>query len=253
MAVKLSAELLGEAFERARADWRRRRPDENFEVAPAQPVAAAFTIAISRERGAGGSEVAREIGKQLGWAVYDRELLERIAEEAGLRAELLRSIDEKRSHWLVELLETFGRASTMSGCAYVRHVAETMLALALHGECVIVGRGGTAVLPPETTLRVRVVAPVEDRVKRLARELGVSEAKAAHDIQKIDADRAAFVKGYFHQDLTDEHHYDLTINTSRMSVEEAAGIVIDALRRRQKGSREANKRERPAASGKTAS
>lgn len=242
MPIKLTSELWAEAFQRARADWRRRRPGEIFEVAPAQPTAAAFTIALSRERGSGGAEVAREIGRQLGWQVYDRELLDRIAEEAGVRTELLSSIDEKRSHWLVELLESFGKASTMSSCAYVRHVVETMLALALHGECVIVGRGSAAVLPPETTLRLRIVAPVADRVKHLARRLGVSEAKAAHDIQKVDAERAAFVKGYFHQEVSDEHHYDLTINTARLSVEQAAGIAVDALRRRQEASEKELKR-----------
>jgi cytidylate kinase len=86
----------------------------------------------------------------------------------------------------------------------------------------------------------------------VAREQGISEAKAAHDIHQTDADRAAFVKGYFHEELTDEHHYDLTINTSRIAVEEAAGIVIDALRRRQAANRAASNREQPEAAGSAA-
>ncbi len=234
--IKPSAELMGEAFERARADWRRRRAGETLEMPPAKTpasVAPAYTIAITRERGAGGSAVAREAARQLGWAVYDRELLDCIAEQSGLRAELLQSIDEKRSHWLVELLESFAGVCAMRGSAYVRHVAETILALAMHGECVIVGRGAAAILPPATTLRVRIVAPVEERVTRLARQLGISEARAAHELQKVDADRAAFVKGYFHQDPADVHHYDLVINTSQFSIDQAAGIVVDAVRRRQ--------------------
>ncbi|MGH7134502.1 MAG: AAA family ATPase, partial [Pirellulales bacterium] len=161
MSIKTSAELTtqalertlkAETFERAREQWRRE---------PAQSKAASYTITISRESGAGGAAVARELGRLLDWPVYDRELLEHIAAKAGLRAELLESLDEKRSHWLTEILESLTRVSPMSGASYARHLAQTILALASHAHCVIVGRGCTVIVPSKMSLRVRLVAAIE--------------------------------------------------------------------------------------------
>lgn len=235
MAIKGTPELMGEAVLRAREHWRRPRPGETFEVAPAQKksVETHFTVAISRESGAGGSAIARELARNLNWPVYDRELLERIAEQAGLRAELLESLDEKPSHWLTEILESAVGASTMSGAAYARHLAETIAALAWHGSCVIVGRGSTMIVPPKTSLRVRLVARLEDRTERICKRLGVSKAEAAEHVRTNDAHREGFVKNYFHRSVGDPHDYDLVINTSNFSIEQSAALILEALRHRQ--------------------
>jgi len=228
---KPSSELLAEAFERAREQWRVRAREER-DIAPTVAVKKppACSIAISRERGAGGGAVARAVGAKLGWPVYDRELLERISDETGLRTELLESLDEKRSHWLVEVLEAFGGVRTISGPTYAHRIAECMLALSPHGHSVIVGRGATGVLPAATTLRVRLCAPLEDRVGRLCQNQGMSESTARHHVDKVDRDRAAFVQQHFGGAVNDVHRYDLVINTARFSTEQAAEIVVAALR-----------------------
>lgn len=237
MTVKSTFELMGEAVLRAREHWRRPRLDEKFELPPAQSksVTPACTIAISRESGAGGTVIAREVGHLLDWIVYDRELLERIAEEAGLRSELLENLDEKRSHWLTEALETFGGAGTMSGTNYARHLAETLLGLAARGQCVIVGRGATVVLPANTSLRVRLVAALDDRVQRIRERLRVSESEAAKYVRQKDAEREGFVKDYFRHANGDAHGYDLVINTSRFSIQQSARLIVEAVRQFQQG------------------
>src|SRR4051794_28835183 len=63
--------------------------DERVRAQGPSPKATAHSIAISREAESGGPEVAREVGKRLGWRVYDRELLEQIATDLGVRADLL--------------------------------------------------------------------------------------------------------------------------------------------------------------------
>src|ERR1700738_1361977 len=65
----------------------------------------AFSIAISREAGTTGSPVAVEVGKLLNWHVYDRELLEKIADEMGLRASLLESVEERQQNWFRESVQ----------------------------------------------------------------------------------------------------------------------------------------------------
>jgi cytidylate kinase len=235
MAIKTTSELMGEAVLRAREHWRRPRPGEEFEVAAARTacVAAARTITISRESGAGGAAVAREVGRLLEWPVYDRELLERIADQAGLRTELLETLDEKRAHWLVEILEAVSGVSVMSGASYARHLAEAILALASHGHCVIVGRGSTVIVPPKMSLRVRLVASLDDRTERICKRMGIPKVAAIEHVRKNDAQREGFVKDYFHHNVGDPHDYDLVINTSTFSLEQSARMIVDALRQLQ--------------------
>lgn len=227
--MKTSSELMAEAFERARSQWRR-GSGEVLEMAPAIR-SPAYTVAISREAGTGGASVAQAVGKRLGWTVYDHELLDKISGETGLRTELLESLDEKRSHWLLDWLEAFGGVRKISGGTYARHVAESMLALSVHGNCVILGRGATMVLPPETTVRVRLMAPIEYRIAQVRGEQGVKENLAKQYIERTDKDRSAFVEQFFHRDVEDMHLYDLVINMSRYSIVDATGLIVDALDR----------------------
>lgn len=228
--LALEGRLKAEAFARAREQWRRGQ-------APSKAVTPNYTITISRESGAGGAAVARELGRLLDWPVYDRELLEHIAQQVGLRSELLESLDEKRSHWLTEILESFGHVSPMSGSSYARHLAETILALASHGHCVIVGRGCTSIVPAKTSLRVRLVAALDDRTERVCKRLGVSKIAAIEHVRFNDAHREGFVKDHFHRNVGNPHDYDLIINTSRFSIEESAHLVIEALRQLEDSSK----------------
>ena len=146
-------ERLTEALIRANAHWETQR----------RKTERALSIAISREAGARGSSVAREVGRRLGWTVYDHELLESIAREMKVRASLLESVDEKHKSWLEERVEAFSAIPYVSENAFVRHLVETVLSLGVHGECVIVGRGAAHILPAATTLRVRLIAALDDR------------------------------------------------------------------------------------------
>jgi cytidylate kinase len=118
-----------------------------------------------------------------------------------------------------------------SESAFVHHLVETVLALGVHGECVIVGRGASFILPPETTLRVRLIAPVRNRVAVLSRKLGLSEKEAAHKVRTIDRQRNDFVHDHFQKNPTDPHHFDLILDASRMSVADLATLIIEALTR----------------------
>jgi cytidylate kinase len=194
---------------------------------------ARSTIAIAREAGAPGTSVAREVGARLGWLVYDHELLERIAQEMGLRANLLASIDERRVSWLEEAVEQFAAVPIIGENSYVRRLIETILSLGTHGDCVIVGRGAPHILPAETTLRVRLVGLREDRIAATSRRLGISAEQAARWVEETDRERKAFIREHFRHDPDDARRYDLILNTSRWSIPECAELIIEALSRLQ--------------------
>jgi cytidylate kinase len=228
MNHKTRSERRLEALAAVLQHWETRRKVEARPPANSY-LSRAFTIASSRESGARGTSTAREVGARLGWMVYDQELVEQIAQEMKLRTSLLKSIDEKRVSWLEECVEAFASGPSVSGSAYVRHLTETLFSLATHGDCVIVGRGTAQILPVETTLRVRLVAPVEWRVVAMSQKLAIPREEAARQVEKIDRERVGFVKDYFHKDATDPRQYDLVLNASRLSVNGCADLIVETL------------------------
>jgi cytidylate kinase len=227
-------EHLSDTLTRLERHWEDRRSAASAgETSPS--LSHPFSITIAREAGTEGTSLGREVGRRLGWQVYDHELLERIARDLGLRTGLLQSLDERRRTWLEESLAGLSSrpAVGVSEIAYVHQLVKTVLALGASGECVIVGRGASFILPARTTLRVRLMAPLHDRIASLARRLGISEHEAARQVRTLDRERGDFVHDHFHRDPTDPRHYDLLLNASRFSVPTCADIIIDTLKHLQ--------------------
>jgi len=190
-----------------------------------------FTITISREVGALGNGVATEIGRRLGWPVYDRDLLDGIVEELRCPPSRVEVIDERPASWLADSVAAFGDKHHVGSDTYFRRLFAAVRDLGKAGRCVIVGRGANFILPAETTLRVRLVAAEKDRARVIAHRLRLSPKEAEARMKAIEADRIAFVKSAFREDPAVPLHYDLTLNMSRLSVSEAADIIVDALLR----------------------
>jgi len=226
--MQTTPERLGEALQRARRQWRH-RPSEPLTLPPAARQVG-FTIAISRESGAGGASVAREVGSQLDWPVYDRELLEKISDETGLQMELLESLDEHETNRTAEWLDSLFGVKTVTSAQFGRRLVQTLSALAAHGRCVIVGRGAAVILPESTTLRVRLVAPRKTRIARMKAKLGLAEQAVASRVDEIDSLRAEFVRSHFRKEVNDVHHYDIVLNTERFSVAQCADLIVAALK-----------------------
>src|SRR5262245_50371777 len=89
-------------IDKAYQHWQARRRAAAAEAHIEPTLSHTFSIALSREPGTEASAVAQEVGRLLGWQVYDRQLLEKIAQDMGLRANLLESVDERRHGWLAE-------------------------------------------------------------------------------------------------------------------------------------------------------
>lgn len=187
-----------------------------------------LNIALSREAGSRGAAIARAVGARLGWKVYDHELLEVMARDLHVRVKLLENVDERHVSWLQETVEAFCKVGSVREGTYVRHLVETLLSLAADGHCVMVGRGAAFVLPAASTLRVRLMAPLEDRIGNVAHEQNLSRHDAARSIARIDRERLLFVRQHFLHDPSDPGHYDLVLNTARFPIEECAELIVDA-------------------------
>ncbi len=189
-------------------------------------------VLFSRETGSRGDEVAQVVGQRLHWHVFDREIVEHIAERAHVRNQLVESVDEHvRSRW-GRLLHPIREREGLKSDAYLYHLHEIVLSLGHHGYVVIAGRGAQYLLPPESALRIRVVEPLVDRVRRIASSRQISSEEAAQFVQKCDKARAEFIRKVFHQDTASPLNYDLILNTRELSVEAAASAVLIALEKK---------------------
>ena len=99
-------------------------------------------ITISREFGSGGRSIGRAVAEQLGYSFYDRELIEKIAEETGLSKDFIEKNGEHSHGTNIFSYAFVGRtAAGQSMEDYLwKKQREIILKLAEEGKCVIVGR-----------------------------------------------------------------------------------------------------------------
>jgi cytidylate kinase len=184
-------------------------------------------VAISRQAGSRAPEVAEAVGRRLGWLVYDQQLLKKIAERRGLQEKLLKDFDEHSSNWVEQMAAFFSQYGSLDA-VYLKQLVELLVALSKAGHCVIVGRGSAQALPPETTLRVRLVAPRDWRIAVTQKQQGLSHREAVHWVDQTDVERDRFVKNTFNKDSNDPLGYDLILNTSRFGPEDCAEVIAEA-------------------------
>lgn len=188
-------------------------------------------LLISREKGAGGHQVANLIGQRLGWQVFDRQIVDTIAERTQMRQQLVENLDEKTRGALEEFLRhilTKGIGST----DYLHHLRQVVLTLGQQGAVVIVGRGAEYILPVPFGLRVRMVAPFDVRTERIVRANGLTSEAAQALVGKVDQERRIFIRSQFQGNANDPLNYDLVLNTGALSVEGTAEIVLAALKQK---------------------
>lgn len=111
-------------------------------------------LTISREAGAGGSEVAAIIGRRLGWEVFDKNLLDCVAERFQVNRSMLDLVDETQSNWVFDVLGTWMDSKVIPHEKYVSHLRGVILAIARRTNFIFVGRGVQFLLPREKVLSV---------------------------------------------------------------------------------------------------
>jgi len=186
-------------------------------------------VAMSRQPGARGGELARVLGRKLGLQVFDREIIHRIAESAHSSDRVVAVLDEKERSLLTEWLMSLSPDAPLSSYGYFEHLTHVVASIARLGGAVILGRGAHLILRPGQALRVMVVAPLEERVRTVARREGIDLHEAQRLVAAQEAERHAFLKHYFRANSDDQTCFDLVVNTSVLGLEEAAEVLASAL------------------------
>jgi len=182
-------------------------------------------VAISRAVGAGGKELATKLGQELDWPAFDKEILDAMAGDDALRRRIYDSMDERDMTWCEETLKALLQPG-FSRNDYFHRLTETVLSLARQGPGVFLGRGVHLILPRNRGFRVRLVAPVEQRVAYLAKSLGLSIEDARTEMVRTEENRATFLLNHFRVPTDDATLHDLTINMERFSLDQAVSLIL---------------------------
>lgn len=180
-------------------------------------------ITISREMGSGGIPISHKAAEKLGYTLIDGESIREVAASYGLTPEAVEKADEKPPAFVDKM-----DAQTEIDFHRVELI---ILDCALKGNVIIYGRGGQDLLQGiDSVLRVRIVAPFEERVERWAEREWLDPDLARVLVRKSDQQRAGFIKYYFDRDWENPLHYDLLINTSRLSNDTAVKLICEGIK-----------------------
>ena len=146
-------------------------------------VPLASAIAVSREVGARGGAIARRLGTRLGWQVFDRDMLEYAARDAATIEAVQAELPAAALLWIEERLRWLHQHDVLSHDESFEDVARMILALGAKGEAIFVGHGAGFILPRETTLHVRFVAPLPGRVAYFRQWLRLPYDEAAEQVR----------------------------------------------------------------------
>jgi cytidylate kinase len=180
-------------------------------------------LTISREFRSGGQEVGSAASERMRYDYVGKERILADLRGQGERwINLLNEVDEDRpSIWDRFDWEYRGLMAWMESYIYDR---------AMDDRVVLVGRGANFLLQGiPHALHVRLTAPVEQRIERVMRKDSVNRKNALLLIEKMDNDRASFIRSNFHRDWYDLTAYDMVFNTAVQSFEEITEIVCNAL------------------------
>jgi len=201
-------------------------------------------VCISSQDGAGAPEAAQLVAGWLGFRLIDEDIVTRAAVEADVDEGVVADVERRKSR-VVRLIEGLG--STGLGAGYVvpgpdiissrEPASDELRALirsaiedtAATGSAVIVSHAASLALAErEDVLRVLLSAPPQIREQRLAATLGVDEKAAAQAVKRSDAARGDYIKRFYGIGAELPTHYDLVINTDKLTPERAARLIVHA-------------------------
>jgi cytidylate kinase len=182
-------------------------------------------IAMTREMGSLGKDVAKGVADALGIPVLHHEIIEPLADKMRVR----------KSH-VIKLLEgqpSFFERLTADHTSLCIYTADETFSLATRDNGAVLRSWGAANIlrPVAHVVCVRVCAPKSVRIRRLQERMNTSdESLARREVEMNDEAHAAIVRRHFGVDCNDAELYDLVLNTERVSIDECVDTVLRCVR-----------------------
>lgn len=190
-------------------------------------------ITISREFGAGGGEIGRQVAKKLNYFYYDKSIILKAAKESNVDIESLIRYDEKVPF-------NFGFAQSLFDF-YNRPLNERLfevqkkviMDIGEKGNCVIVGRNANTILKEfDKGLHLFVHANPRWRLKRMQQRFpDIKPENFKDQMRSIDRERRKYCAHYTNTEFGVADYYDLCLNTAKLGIDACVDTIVDLARR----------------------
>lgn len=179
-------------------------------------------ITCSRQSGSRGDEIIDLLAREFGVKLVDKESLEQDLVRFGLPEERVEQYDERKPG--------FWEAFSIDRDRYYHYLKASILETARRGDHIIVGRGSSVLLAGiPGILHLKIVAPLEDRIRRTMNKHGCDERNARKLLRESDHNRAGFYHFFFDADWDSAELYDLTCNTGMLAPDQILRLVRSLL------------------------
>ena len=192
-------------------------------------------ITISRAFGSGGRTIGREVAKKLGIPCYDRERVDKVAEESGYHADFIEEAGEYApvtSSFLFNIAVSPNPMATMGSMSMSDKLfvcqTNVIKKLADEGPCVIIGRCADYILRDrEDCLHVFIHSDMEKRAKRIVELYGETKQTPQKRLAEKDNKRKVYYKHYTGRNWGEAKNYHLSLNSGLIGVDKCVDIITD--------------------------
>ncbi|MBR7035028.1 MAG: cytidylate kinase-like family protein [Bacteroidales bacterium] len=199
-----------------------------------------IVISIGRQFGSGGRIIGKALAEKLNIDYYDNELLVLAAKQNGLAPEFFENNDEISNSifgFASNILDNIGLGTftnnMLSGDTLFQMQSETIKKLASEKSCIIVGRCSDYILRDNPNcVSIFLHASEEERAKRIANRMNISEEEALAKLVEADKKRASYYNFYSNKTWGESKTYDLSINVSKLGIEGTLNFILDYLKMR---------------------
>lgn len=195
-------------------------------------------ITISREFGSGGRIIAKEVAEKLGYAFYDRALVDSQIRTDELSAESMRDIEDSLNEALLFQLavdgnyaEHFWESAMMPSVDKLFLMQEKIINnMIAKGPSVIVGTGADFICREKADCAsFFIYAPFDDRKKRVIEDYHIPAKDAEAKIRRRDKLRKEHYESCTFQKWGDVHNYDLSLDSSFLGLSKTRELIIRAV------------------------
>ncbi len=197
-------------------------------------------ITITRQYGSGGHDIGKLLSERLGIPFYDKELISLAAKKSGVSPEVFAQADERMSNSLLYTLSTglynYGNGFSAMGDLPMNDRLYILQHKIIKEKAekevfVVVGRCADYILKEyDNVVRVFVYADLDVRARRAVERQDIEASRARQAVSKVDKNRANYYSFYSGQKWGAPENYDLCLNSTKLSVEQAADLIIDYLK-----------------------
>lgn len=190
-------------------------------------------ISIGREFGSGGHEIAEMLAERFDLDLYDKNLLQQLAEDKNMNVKNLEKYDEKpRNMWITRTVRGYSNSSEEN---VANMQFEYLKERAAAGESfVIVGRCAETVLKNSKALiSIFVLGDWDSKIERITRLYDMEKEEAESFIYRQDLKRKNYHNYYCKGKWGDSRNYDISVNSSKLGEAETADMLADYIMKRQ--------------------